>query len=137
MHRVARRVRLLLAALMLLTGLLGQAGHEWAHAGVESQRAWSEAMEAEQAWLTGLGSAEGDTEPDVQIFAAGQGHSHGDSPDTQTDGLATDHAHSVVFLMPPGSAPDMRGRPTTKSWPAPVHIPIAPFDSPDRPPRNV
>jgi hypothetical protein len=128
---------MLLAALMLLTGLLGQAGHAWAHAGGQSQRAWAEAMEAEKAWLDATTQAEGEAGSSVEIFAAGPGHSHGDSPDNQQDGLATDHAHSVVFLMPPGAATDMPGMPSVRSWPAHIRVPATPSDSPDRPPRTV
>jgi hypothetical protein len=136
-HCATRRVRMLLAALMLLTGVLGQAGHAWAHGGGQSQRAWAEAMEAEQAWLAAPILTDGGAESSVQIFTASQGHSHGDSPDNQQDGLATDHAHSVVFLMPPGAATDMPGMPSVRSWPAHIRVPATPSDSPDRPPRTV
>lgn len=135
-RRSARRVRYVLATLMLLTGLLGQVGHDWAHGAGESQRAWSQAMQAEQAWLAGSGLADDDAEPSVQIFAAGKGHSHGDGTDPLHDGLASDHAHSVVFLMPPGSAPRMAGMLDDRPWPAQIRVPLTPSNSLERPPRT-
>lgn len=121
---------------MLLTGLLGRAGHEWAHAGIGGQRAWAEAMVAEQAWLAGAGPADDQAQAAVEISAAGQGHSPGDGPDALPEGLATDHAHSIVFLMRPGPAPGLGGEPSASLRAVPVHVPVATFDSPDHPPRN-
>lgn len=128
---IDRRVRCFLAALMLMTGLMGQAGHAWAHAGGESQRAWAEALQAEQAWL-----ADAASEPGVQIFVAGRGHSHDDGSEHLHGGLAADHSHSMVFLMPPGTVQDIAGMPAASSWATQGRIPITPSDSPDRPPRG-
>ena len=135
-RRIGRRVRCALAALMLLTGLLGQAGHNWAHGDGHGHRAWTAALEAKRAWLGGTALADGDAESNVIVFGASLGHSHGDGTDNHQDGLATDHAHSVVFLMPPGMATDMRGVLAVRFWYARIHVPAAHSDNPDRPPRT-
>ncbi|MES2710231.1 MAG: hypothetical protein V4653_01495 [Pseudomonadota bacterium] len=122
---------------MLLTGLLGQAGHDWAHAAVASQRAWSQAMDAEHAWLASTAPADPDADTGVRIFAAGKGHTHGDGADPLHGGPATEHAHAVVFLVPPGSALTIAGRTAITAWPNAAQPPAAPSDSPDRPPRSV
>lgn len=122
---------------MLVTGLLGQAGHDWAHAGGESQRAWMQAMQAEQAWLAGSIASDDDAHASVQIFEAGRGHSHGDGTDPLHGGVATDHAHAVVFLMPTGPIPDLGGMLAARYWPLHTRIPVSPSDGPDRPPRSV
>jgi len=117
---------------MLMTGLMGQAGHAWAHAGGESQRAWMQAMQAEQAWL-----ADPAMEGGGQVFAAGLGHSHDDDTDPLHGGLASDHVHSVVFIMPSGVAHGLGDMLAAKSWPLTARIPLSPSESPDRPPRSV
>lgn len=135
---VARRVRLLLAALMLLTGLLGQAGHAWAHgSGAGSAAAWLAALDAERDWLSGKAAAGPETA--VQVFGSERPHSHGDGPAHQhqgPDGLSADHAHGVVFLPPMASAMPFRMPGSSLAWTLSAQLASALPGNPDRPPRH-
>jgi hypothetical protein len=120
---------------MLLTGLMGQVGHAWAHDVAAGAQAWRVAMQAEADWLA---SSTPEASPDVLVVGQHR-HSPGDAPHGHDgpDGHAADHAHGVTFLAP-----------TTVSIGPPVamverhpmlvapHV-SSPASGPDRPPRAV
>lgn len=136
-RRLARRVRLVLAALMLLTGLLGEVGHAWAHgAGSDPAGAWLAALQAEREWLASGGADR--AEMSVKIFGAEGRHSHGDGPSHQhdgPDGFGTDHAHGFAFLLPTVSGLAHRSVRGSPSWIFTAGLVGAQSDHPDRPPR--
>jgi hypothetical protein len=131
-------VRLLLAALMLLTGLLGQVGHAWAHGGgTDPAAAWLAALQAERDWLS-AGAAD-EAGGSVQVFGAAGRHSHGDSPAHQhdgPDGLLADHAHGVAFLLPAVSGVAQRALGASLPWALFAVLAGAQANDLDRPPRN-
>lgn len=132
----ARHARMLLAFLMLLTGMLGQAGHAWAHgAGASPAAAWLAALKAERDWLAG--AADG-ADSSVQVFGAEGRHSHGDGPAHQhegPDGFLADHVHGIAFLLPaaPGMAQPALG--ASLAWALFARLAGAPSANLDRPPR--
>jgi hypothetical protein len=109
---------MLLASLMLLTGMLGQVGHAWAHGGgADPAAAWLAAMQAERDWLAG--GAAGSVDASVQVFGAEGRHSHGDGPAHQhdgPDGLLGDHAHGVAFVLPAASGLAHRALGVSMTW---------------------
>lgn len=124
---------------MLLTGILGQAGHALAHGATADARAWTAAMQAESAWL---GGTEAPASASVALFGGshhgGDGnapHSH-DGPDGHgPDGHGSDHAHGVAFLAPQGvivGAPLLTG---TLAWALSPARTASDSAGPDRPPR--
>jgi hypothetical protein len=128
---------MLLAALMLLTGMLGQVGHAWAHGGADPAAAWLAALQAERDWLAGGAADRGDAS--VQVFGAEGRHSHGDGPAHQhdgPDGLVGDHAHGVAFLLPAASGLAHRALGACVTWALSVRLAGAPSDNLDRPPRG-
>jgi hypothetical protein len=136
--RIARRVRLLLAALMLLTGALGQVGHAWAHhGGTDPSAAWLAALQAEREWLAGTTADR--TEASVEVFGAEGRHSHGDAPAHQHDGpegLLADHAHGVAFLLPAAAGLADRALGASLGWALSPQMAGAPSGNLDRPPRG-
>jgi hypothetical protein len=123
---------------MLVTGVLGPAGHARLHAGGETDAtAWLAAIEAERAWLAG--SAGDGAEPSVQVFGAEGRHSHGQAPAHQHDGpegLQADHAHGVALLLPAIAGVAHRTRGASVAWAMCANPAGAWPDHPDRPPRN-
>lgn len=123
---------------MLLTGLLGHAGHAAAHAGgSDPAAAWLAALQAERDWLAD-GGADG-AGASVQVFGAEGRHSHGDSPAHQHDapeGLLADNAHAAAFLLPAVSAMAHRALGASVAWALPARLAGAQPNSLDRPPRN-
>lgn len=128
----------MLACLMLLTGLLGQVGHAWAHgSGHDPAAAWLAALQAERDWLAGSTGAEPDAV--VQVFGAEGRHSHGDGPAHQhggPDGFTADHAHGVAFLPPALSGVPVWDLRATPAWTLSARLVGAPPAHPDRPPRG-
>jgi hypothetical protein len=122
---------------MLLTGLLGQVGHAWAHgAGSDPAGAWLAALQAEREWLASSAADPADTS--VQVFGAEGRHSHGDGPTHQhdgPDGLLADHAHGVAFLLPAVSGLVHRTVGGSPAWTFSAGLVGAQSDHPDRPPR--
>jgi hypothetical protein len=133
----ARRIRMLLAALMLLTGMLGQVGHAWAqHGGDDPAAAWLAALQAERDWLAG---ATDRAHASVEVFGAEARHSHGNGPAHQhegPDGLLADHAHAVAFLLPPASGLPHRDLTASLAWTLSAQLAGAPSGHLDRPPRG-
>lgn len=129
---------MLLAALMLLTGMLGQVGHAWAHGnGSDPAAAWLVALEAERSFLAG--STEGNAEATVQVFGVEGRHDHGDGPAHQHDGpegLLADHAHGVAFLLPILSCMPVGSLDANRSWALSPLLTGALSYHPDRPPRG-
>jgi hypothetical protein len=129
---------MLLAALMLLTGMLGQVGHAWAHGGgADPAAAWLAAMQAERDWLAG--GAAGSVDASVQVFGAEGRHSHGDGPAHQhdgPDGLLGDHAHGVAFVLPAASGLAHRALGASMTWALSARLAGAPSGNLDRPPRG-
>lgn len=123
---------------MLLTGLLGQAGHAWAHGGrADPAAAWLAALQAEQDWLTGDAADSGDAS--VQVFGAEGRHSHGDGPAHQhdgPDGFLADHAHGVAFLLPAASGLAHRALDLSLTCALSARLAGAPSGNLDRPPRG-
>lgn len=123
---------------MLLTGMLGQAGHAWAHhAGLDPAAAWLAALEAEREWLAGGATEGGDAS--VQVFGAEGRHSHSDGPAHQhdgPDGLLADHAHGVAFLLPAASGLAHRALGASLAWALSDRLTGAPSGNLDRPPRG-
>lgn len=120
---------------MLVTGILGQVGHAWAHGGgADPAAAWLAALQAERDWLAGgAGDASG------QVFGAESRHSHGDGPAHQhdgPDGLLADHAHGVAFLLPAASDVAPRALDAARTWALSPRLAGAPSGNPDRPPRG-
>lgn len=126
---------MLLASLMLLTGMLGQVGHAWAHGGdADPAAAWLAALQAERDWLDGGGS-----DASVQVFGAEGRHSHGDGPAHQhdgPDGLLADHAHGVAFLLPAASGLAHRDLDASMTFALCARLAGAPSGNLDRPPRG-
>jgi hypothetical protein len=125
---------MLLAALTLLTGMLG---HVWAHHGGDAPAAaWLAALQAERDWLAG--ATDGDPAA-VELFGAERRHSHGEGPAHQHEGpdeLPADHAHGVAFLPPPASRLPHRDLRASLAWTLSARLDGAPSGHPDRPPRN-
>lgn len=128
---------MLVASLMLLTGMLGQVGHAWAHhGGADPGAAWLAALQAERDWLAG---ATDGAETSVQVFGAEGRHSHGDGPAHQhdgPDGLLADHAHGVAFLLPASSGMAHRALGASLAWALSARLAGAPSGNLDRPPRG-
>ena len=126
---------MLLACLMLLTGMLGPVGHAWAHGGgADPAAAWLAALQAERDWLAG-----GEGDASVQVFGAEGRHSHGDGPAHQhdgPDGLLADHAHGVAFLLPAASGLAHRVLGASLAWALSDRLTGAPSGNLDRPPRG-
>lgn len=129
---------MLLAALMLLTGMLGQVGHAWAHhGGADPGAAWLAALQAERDWLAG-GATDG-ADASVEVFGAEGRHSHGDGPAHQHDGpegLLADHVHGVAFLLPAASCVAHRTLGASLAWALSTRLTGAPSGNLDRPPRG-
>lgn len=136
-YRSIRHVRLLLAALMLLTGALGNVGHAMAHKdGADPAAAWLAALQAEREWLA---AAANGADSAVEVFGSAGRHTHGDGPAHQHDGpegLLADHAHGVAFLLPPTAGLADRALGTSRAWAISARLTGAPSGNLDRPPRN-
>ena len=137
---------MLLASLMLLTGMLGQVGHAWAHGGADPVAAWLAALQAERDWLAAGAADRGEAsgaadrgDASVQVFGAEGRHSHGDGPAHQhdgPDGLLGDHAHGVAFLLPAASGLAHRALGASMTWALSARLAGAPSANLDRPPRG-
>jgi hypothetical protein len=128
---------MLLAALMLLTGVLGQVGHAWAHGGPDPAAAWFAALEAERDWLAGGAAGSGDAS--VQVYSAEGRHSHDGGRAHQhdgPDGLLADHAHGVAFLLPAASGMAHPALGASLAWALSARLTGAPSANLDRPPRG-
>jgi hypothetical protein len=129
---------MLVAALMLLTGMLGQVGHAWAHPdGSDPGAAWLAALQAERGWLAG--AATDGTDASVEVFGAEDRHSHGDGPVHQhggPDGLLADHAHGIAFLLPAAWVVAHRDLTASLAWTFSARMSGAPSGNLDRPPRG-
>ncbi len=123
---------------MLLTGMLGQVGHAWAHhGGADPAAAWHAALQAERDWLAGA-TTDG-TDASVEVFGAEGRHSHGDGPAHQhdgPDGLLADHAHGVAFLLPTASGVAQRDLGASLAWTLSARLAGAQSGNLDRPPRG-
>lgn len=129
---------MLLASIMLVTGMLGQAGHAWTHGGgADHAAAWLAALQAERDWLAD-GAADA-ADASVQVFGAQGRHSHGDGPAHQhdgPDGLLADHVHGVAFLLPAASGLAHRALGASMICTLSARLAGAPPGGLDRPPRG-